>query len=224
MPTRANALAVMAKAPVAGHVKTRLVPPLSHDQAADLSRALLADLLGHVSALTGAEHYLFFTPEGAAASMSELAGGKFHLVAQRGDDLGARMEAVFADLWKRGHRRMVLIGGDLPVFPLEFLEQAFARLDTPADRVVLGPSRDGGYYLVGMNRRVAEIFTDMTWSHGRVLSETLKKIRSLGIEALQLPLWFDVDTPADLAEMRQLVRGRKKSMKNTAGVLRRLSF
>jgi hypothetical protein len=156
--------------------------------------------------------------------MGELARRQFHLLAQRGDDLGARMQAVFADLSERGHRRIVLIGGDLPIFPLKVLEQAFASLDTPADRVVLGPSRDGGYYLVGMNRLAPEIFAGMTWSHDRVLGDTLKKIDSLKVDAVQLPQWFDVDTPADLATVRQLLRTCEKSMKSTAAVLRRINF
>jgi rSAM/selenodomain-associated transferase 1 len=224
MPTPVNALAVMAKAPVAGSVKTRLVPPLSERQAAEFSRALLVDLLGHVQRLRVAQHYLFFAPDHAAEPMAELAGGQFQLLAQRGDDLGARMQAVFGELWARGHRRIVLIGGDLPVFPLDFLEQAFAWLDTAAARVVLGPSRDGGYYLIGMNRLAPEIFSDMTWSHDKVLRETLRKINEMNLEALQLPPWFDVDTPADLVEMRHLVRAGEESMKNTADVLRRMNF
>ncbi|MGH7798943.1 MAG: TIGR04282 family arsenosugar biosynthesis glycosyltransferase [Candidatus Binatia bacterium] len=224
MPTRANALAVMAKAPIPGMVKTRLVPPLTNDQAAELSGALLADLLDHVQNLSGAERYLFFAPDYAAALMSDLAGARFHLLAQRGADLGARMQGVFTDLWARGYRRIVLIGGDLPGFPLNVLEQAFAWLDTPAQRVVLGPSRDGGYYLAGMNSLALEIFAGMTWSHSRVLSDTLEKIKSLRVEAMQLPLWFDVDTPADLAQLRQLVLSSGESMKNTAAVLRQITF
>ena len=224
MLTPVNALAVMAKAPVSGRVKTRLVPPLSHERAAELSKALLVDLLRHLPGLRGAKRYLFFAPADAHASMSELAGGEFELVAQRGDDLGARMQAVFSELWGRGHGRIALIGGDLPVFPLNFLEQTFAALDTAAPRVVLGPSRDGGYYLIGMNRSLPEIFTGMTWSHEQVLSDTLAKIAALKIDALQLPPWFDVDTYGDLAALVGLLRGGEHSMKSTATVLRAWSF
>jgi rSAM/selenodomain-associated transferase 1 len=214
----------MGKAPVAGQVKTRLVPPLSHGQAAELSKALLVDLLRHLVRLSGAKRYLFFAPDDAHATMSALAGGEFELVAQRGDDLGARMQAVFAELWGRGHRRIALVGADLPVFPLNFLEQAFAALDTAAPRVVLGPSRDGGYYLIGMNRPLPEIFTGMTWSHEQVLRDTLAKIGALRIDTLQLPPWFDVDTPADLAALGRLLRDGEQGMKSTAMVLRAWNF
>ena len=214
----------MAKAPIAGQVKTRLVPPLSHEQAAQLSRALLADLLAHVLGLSGAERYLFFAPDHAADLMRDLTGERFHLLTQRGGDLGARMQAVFDDLWARGHRRIILIGGDLPVLPLQSLEQAFTALATPVERVVLGPSRDGGYYLIGMNRLMPEIFTGMTWSHGQVFSDTIKKAQALKIEALQLPLWFDIDTPLDLKQLPQWLRDCEQSMKHTAQVLRQMNF
>src|SRR5512135_1963905 len=98
MPTRANALAVMAKAPIPGTVKSRLVPPLTAVQAAELSRALLLDLLDQLQELDGAERYLCFTPDPAEVLMRAMAGAKFHLIAQRGSDLGERMAAVFTDL------------------------------------------------------------------------------------------------------------------------------
>jgi glycosyltransferase A (GT-A) superfamily protein (DUF2064 family) len=112
----------------------------------------------------------------------------------------------------------------LPVFPLNFLEQTFAALDTAAPRVVLGPSRDGGYYLIGMNRPLTEIFTGMTWSHEQVLRDTLAKIDSLRIDTLQLPPWFDVDTPEDLAALGRLLRDGEQGMKSTAAVLRAWDF
>src|SRR3970282_2367669 len=142
MPTRANALAVMAKAPIAGEVKTRLVPPLTQEQAADLYRALLLDQLEHLSRLTVAELYLVFAPNSAAPLMRQLAPPNFHCFAQRGGDLGERMNAAFIDLWQLGHRSVVVIGSDLPALPLSFLQTAFELLATPTHQVVLGPSRD----------------------------------------------------------------------------------
>lgn len=204
MPTPANAVAVMAKAPIPGSVKTRLVPPLSADQAAELSRALLLDLLQQLRGLNDAARYLCYAPAHAGDLMGAIAGPDFELVAQRGADLGARMAALFTDLSARGHRNIVLIGGDLPAFPADYLVRAFAYLQAPSAPVVLGPSRDGGYYLVGMNRPVPEIFQNMAWSHNQVLAQTLAKLGRLGTPARQLPSWFDVDIPADLARLRAL--------------------
>jgi uncharacterized protein len=220
MPTRANALAVMAKAPIPGTVKSRLVPPLTATQAAELSRALLLDLLDQLQELSGAERYLCFTPDPAGVLMRAMAGAKFHLIAQRGSDLGERMAAVFTDLRTRGHRSILLIGSDLPAFPLNYLAQAFEYLAAPTARAVLGPSEDGGYYLVGLNQPVPEIFRGMTWSHERVFTQTLARLEALGIPTRQLPRWFDIDTPADLERLRHLDETAAARMKSTLKFLR----
>jgi len=204
MPTRANALAVMAKAPIPGLVKTRLVPPLTCDQAAELSKALLADQLEHVSALRSADLYLAFAPEHAGATLASLLPSGCRMFAQRGDDLGARMESCFAELSRRGHRNLLLIGGDLPPVPLAFFTQAFDFLAIGEPRVVLGPSRDGGYYLIGMNQPTPELFSRMTWSHDRVLAQTTGRLARLGIEFTVLPPWFDVDCPQDMDALRAI--------------------
>lgn len=210
----------MAKAPIPGSVKTRLVPPLSADQAAELSRALLADLLEQLRELSDAARYLCYAPDHAGALMGALAGPGFDLIAQRGADLGARMAAACTDLWARGHRNVVLIGGDLPAFPVDYLVRAFAYLKAPAAPVVLGPSEDGGYYLIGMNRPVADIFQDMTWSHDEVLARTLAKLAGLDIPTRRLPGWFDVDTPADLERLRGLDTTAAARARRTLSLLR----
>src|SRR3990172_636781 len=204
MPTRANALAVMAKAPIAGKVKTRLVPPFTREQAAELYRALLMDHLEHLSGLTVAELYLVYTPDSAAPLMKQLAPPNFQCIAQHDGDLGERMNAAFIDLWQLGHRNVVVIGSDLPALPLDFLGTAFGLLATSAPQVVLGPSRDGGYYVVGMNRPTPEIFQDMTWSHGRVLTETTERLAKRGIQPALLPEWFDIDSFDDLKQLKAL--------------------
>jgi rSAM/selenodomain-associated transferase 1 len=204
MPTRADALAVMAKAPIAGEVKTRLVPPFTQEQAADLYRALLLDQLEHLSRLTVAELYLVFAPNSAAPLMWQLAPPNFYCFAQRGGDLGERMNAAFIDLWQLGHRSVVVIGSDLPALPLTILETAFDLLATSIHQVVLGPSHDGGYYLVGMNQPTPEIFQDMRWSHDQVLAQTTDKLSKLGIPPALLPAWFDIDSVEDLKQLEAL--------------------
>ena len=194
----------MAKAPVAETVKTRLVPPFTHDQAAELSRRLLLDQLEHLKALTIAEIYLVYAPDSAAALMKRLAPANFHCFAQRGDDLGERMDAAFSELWRRGHRSVVLIGSDVPALPLGFLVTAFELLAASAERVVLGPSRDGGYYLVGMNQPTPQIFQDMSWGDDRVLAETTERLARLGIDPALLPEWFDIDSVDDLKQLAAL--------------------
>lgn len=201
MPIPVNALAIMAKAPVAGAVKTRLVPPLTAQQAAEFYRALLVDQFEHLSNIGGAERYVFFAPADAEATLRELAGADYAYLPQCDGDLGARMAQVFVDLWQRGHGNVVLIGSDLPALPLAIIDDAFARLASGEPRVVLGPSQDGGYYLVGMNRPTPEIFTNMTWSHERVLADTTARLDHLGAAFSLLPSWFDLDVAEDFRRL-----------------------
>ena len=198
MAIYANALAVMAKAPLPGQVKTRLQPSLTADEAAALSRSLLVDQLNHLQELARTDFYLAFAPDDAQCLMEQLAPSCFHLFPQQGNDLGSRMAAVFERLFQMGHKSIALIGGDLPPVPLGFFKQAYALLESSQTRVVLGPSRDGGYYLVGSNQPTPEIFAGMNWSHSEVLKETKNRLASLRVDYCLLPLSFDIDTVENL--------------------------
>jgi uncharacterized protein len=223
MPTRANALAVMAKAPIPGTVKTRLKPLLSAEEAAELARALLVDQLEHLCALEAADLYLAFTPPDGGALMTQLKPVRFEIFPQSDGDLGERMGHVFEKLFAKDYKKVILIGGDLAPVPLAYFAQAFAYLDSSEHRVVLGPSRDGGYYLIGLNQRLTELFNNMTWSHDQVMAGTLSKLGALGILALQLPSWFDIDTPADLQGLAlRLQTSPDCAGKYTLQMLRRL--
>ena len=222
---RAKALAVMAKAPAAGRVKTRLQPALDGDQAARLAKALLIDQLNHLCHVDSADLYLAFAPEEALPLMQELAPPVFTLFAQCGEDLGARMQAVFERLFFAGHQSVVLIGGDMAAVPLHFFNQAYRFLESRQHAVVLGPSRDGGYYLVGCNQPTPELFSGMSWSHDGVLAQTLAKLERLKIAHDLLPQWFDVDTPADVGALRaELDRpSLAEAMPQTVDFVRRLA-
>jgi uncharacterized protein len=220
MPTHVNALAVMAKAPIPGAVKTRLVPPLTQEQAAELYRALLSDQLEHLNFLEAADLYVAFTPSEAMPLIASIVPTGYQCFAQRGGDLGERMNEVFAELWRRGHRSLIVIGSDLPPMPLKTFQQGFAQLSAGGKRVVLGPSRDGGYYLIGLNQPVPEIFSDMTWSHERVLTETTAKLARLGIDCRLLAEWFDIDTSKDMEQLQATVDPTTRaSMKRTLAYL-----
>ena len=225
MPIPANALAIMAKAPVAGSVKTRLVPPLTPAQAAEFYRALLLDQFDHLRNYAGAERYVFFAPADGESILRELGGAEYAYLAQCGGDLGARMQQVFADLRRMEHRNIVLIGSDLPALPWTILDQAFEQLAQADARVVLGPSQDGGYYLVGMNRLVPEIFAEMTWSHERVLADTTARLAALDLSYDILPTWFDLDVVADFQRLRNLVKTETRgALSRTLNCLAQLGF
>ncbi len=199
----ANALVVMAKAPIPGQSKTRLVPPLSPKEAAELSRCLLLDLLANLKSFKAADRFVAFLPIEAASFFEDAVPYGFRCFPQRGRDLGERMKNVFDDLMKEGYKNVVLVGSDVPALPLRFLEEAFSALKE-SEEVVLGPSRDGGYYLIGMKQRVPEIFKEIAWSSSNVLAATTEKLGHLGIAPRLLPPWFDIDTFKDLRHLQSV--------------------
>ena len=141
MTTAGNALVVMTKAPEPGQSKTRLVPPLSYGEAADLARALLLDQLNNLTHFSEAEMHIAFAPAEAKDALAALAPAGFGQFPQSGGDLGERMANAFRHLFARGFARVVLIGGDLPALPLAIFSEAFAALHSPSPQVVLGPKR-----------------------------------------------------------------------------------
>jgi rSAM/selenodomain-associated transferase 1 len=195
------AVAIMAKWPRAGQVKTRLSPPLDAAGAAALYRGFLLDKIEQVRALEGAEPALAYTPAGARADFAALARG-FTLVAQQGPDLGTRLHHVLGTLLAAGHTGAIAIDSDTPTLPVGFLQQAVDLLGDPGTEVVLGPTEDGGYYLIGLKTPRSELFQAMPWSTPGVLDETLRRTAALGLRAVCLPSWFDVDTPEDLERLR----------------------
>jgi rSAM/selenodomain-associated transferase 1 len=205
-PTRRAAVAIMAKWPEAGQVKTRLCPPLSAGQAAALYRGFLLDKIDQVRALKDAQPTLAYTPAEARAEFEALAP-EFTLVAQQGPDLGARLHHVLGALLTSGHAGAIAVDSDTPTLPSAFLQQAVDLLGDPRVDVVLGPSDDGGYYLIGVRDARPELFAAMPWSTPGVLSETLRRATADSLHAVCLPPWFDVDTPEDLERLRASLEG-----------------
>jgi len=195
------ALCIMAKAPEPGRVKTRLCPPLSPDDAAELYRCFLLDKIAQAREVAGVERVLAYAPAQAAAVFEALAPG-FTLVAQRGADLTARLVAVCDELFRNGCDAAIVIDSDTPTLPTEHLDRAVADMKEGGCDLVLGESEDGGYYLIGLGRPHPELFEGMPWSTPTVLEETLRRARALGLSATRLPAWYDVDTAADLARLQ----------------------
>lgn len=192
------ALAVMARAPSDARGKTRLLKALGADDGTDLRRAILLDTLDVVQRVPGAERVLVFAPETGGAEIAELAGGKFRLLLQRGGDLGERLEHTFADLFALGYSAVTIIGSDLPTLPAEHVERGIAVLRREADPLVLGPSIDGGYYLVGLRMNHPEIFHGIPWSTGDVLAATLSAAEAHRLPVTLIPSWYDIDSVDDL--------------------------
>ena len=195
------AIAIMAKAPRAGQVKTRLCPPLTAEEAAALYRSFLADKIAQIRTLRAARPAIAFTPEDERGAFESLAPG-FHLVLQRGPDLGSRLLNGLTELLGDGTTAAVAVDSDTPTLPTAFLQQAIDLLVLGQVDVVLGPTEDGGYYLIGVRRAHPELFSGIPWSTPGVLSETLARAGAAGLRTVCLPPWFDVDTPADLQRLR----------------------
>lgn len=200
------ALAVMAKAPRAGKVKTRLQPPLTADEAAALNVCFLRDTAENIAdvAETGeAAGLVCYTPVGEESAFEGLLPEEFALIAQRGDGFGERLLAAVEDIVSCGFGAVCLIDSDSPTMPASALREAVKELSRPEDRVVVGGSEDGGYYLIGMKRAHAEVFERITWSTASVYAETVERVREAGLELVELPRWYDVDDGATLAMLER---------------------
>lgn len=224
------ALAVMAKAPRPGKVKTRLSPPLTPDQAATLNISFLQDTTQNIAEVCAAHPptakdeivirsgprdpllasqttppraagLISYTPIGDESAFNTLLPPNFALVPQRGDTFGERLLAAAHDILALGYGSVCLIDSDSPTVPATAFHLAIEALHAPGDnknRIVLGPSNDGGYYLIGLTQPHPEPFTNITWSTPTVFAETTARCWDANLEVVLLPLWYDVDDKATL--------------------------
>ncbi|MCI0527457.1 MAG: TIGR04282 family arsenosugar biosynthesis glycosyltransferase [Nitrospira sp.] len=201
MKSEEAALAILAKAPLPGEVKTRLFPDFNPRQAVQLYQAFVLDTLTRLEPIRKIKRYLACYPSSTDPFFKRLGEDyQIELLDQQGRDLGERMGGVVKVLMERCCRQVVLIGTDIPTLPMSYVEMAFEALNRCS--VVLGPSQDGGYYLIGLSCYIPEIFKGIPWSTEKVFELTIQKIYSLGYECETLPLWFDVDDIKGLNALR----------------------
>jgi uncharacterized protein len=199
------ALAVMAKAPRPGKVKTRLSPPLTPDQAAQLNICFIRDTTENIRQVTEGSNsagVVVYTPVGDETAFDDLLPSRFLLLGQRGDGFGERLIHACEDLFASEFSAVCLIDSDSPTMPQAALLLAVEWLSRPGDRVVLGGSDDGGYYLIGVKRMHRRLFERIDWSTERVLEQTLERAREIGLDVELLPAWYDVDDAATLERLR----------------------
>lgn len=199
------ALAIIAKAPRPGASKTRLSPPLLPGEAADLSRCFIRDTTGSFARVreagAPAQGVAVFTPDEARAEFAALVPAGFPLVPQRPGNFGERLRAAVDDVLAHGFSAVCLVDSDSPTVPEAALRHAAERLTAPGERIVLGPSDDGGYYLLGLQRQHLRLFADISWSTAAVLAQTLARAAELGLAVELLPPWYDVDDGPTLARL-----------------------
>lgn len=214
-----NALIVFAKPPEPGAVKTRLTGLLTAEEAAALYTAFLQDALHQYTVLGGAVR-LYLAPSEAVLPPG-LVPPDVSVHRQQGDGLGARMQHAFVETFAAGHPRAVVIGTDHPTLPSAFIQQAFEALAEPL-AVCLGPSDDGGYYLLGMNDFFPQLFEGMAYSHSAVFEQTLERAAAAGARLTVLPPWYDVDTPEALHRLAAELEAGAAGAPHTRATVRAL--
>ena len=195
-------LTVFAKQPMPNQVKTRLVPPLSPEQAATLYTAFLIDWCEVLSELADVDIVIAYTPPEGQSDLQALIGDSATYVPQIGTGLGERL--ISATQWaaEQGYTKILIVGSDSPTLPISYISEAITLLD--ARDIVIGPSVDGGYYLIGfaattLTATVPHIFEEIAWSTADVFQQTVTRIREAEVTLGLLPVWYDVDTAEDLA-------------------------
>jgi hypothetical protein len=239
MKNRKEALVIFVRAPHSGELKTRLAQELAPAEVVSLYRAFVGDTVMLCSRVNDAQLVVGFTPPEArrevtgfveeallaANHQKKPVPGPLVFSEQTGANLGERLRAMFASLFRQGYREVVIIGADSPTLPPETLRKAFALLKKKP--VVLGPTLDGGYYLVGLARPAPEIFEGIAWGSDQVYPQTVEKLKSLELEWEELPVWYDVDTVDDLEflvrDINQLrLAGDEESLLATEAVLEKI--
>ena len=201
---------VFVKNPIPGQVKTRLIPYLSPEQAASLYQAFLVDWCNALSTISTAHRVIAYTPPNSLDSLQTLIGEDPVYIPQAGRSLGERLIAAARWACDQGYTRFLFVGSDSPTLPIQYVERALDLLESR--EVVIGPSVDGGYYLIGFSKHGASlsiptIFEGIAWSTEVVFRQTLGKIQEINAKLSLLPPWYDVDTPAGLQLLRDHLFG-----------------
>jgi uncharacterized protein len=190
------AIAIICKAPRPGASKTRLVPLLGTEGAAELASSFLRDIVSVIEAIPEAvdwKGWAVYAPQDAEAEVKRLLPPRFGLLCRRDASLGIVLLGATEHFLGERYDCVVLVNADSPTMPVLLLTAALAALRAPGDRVVLGPATDGGYYLIGLKRAHAPLFAEIPWSTSGVLSATRARAAEAGIMIAELPPWYDVD-------------------------------
>lgn len=205
---RSVAVAIICKTPAPGKSKTRLSPPLRPEECAAISACFIGDLGRTIAGLDhpAARPCAVYTPAGTEAQLLRLLPG-FALTIQGEGDLGARLRNGIGDLLEAGHAGAILINADSPTLPPAILEAAIEAV-LGGDRMVIAPAFDGGYTLIGLSRVHARLFEDMPWSTETVFELTMQRAHEIGLPAVVLDMWYDIDDAKSYAMLEDELAGR----------------
>jgi hypothetical protein len=198
----------MAKASTPGRTKTRLVPPLTFEEAAALNTAFLQDVADnlvlaarHADPRAGIAGYAAYCPAGSEDFFHRILPAEIRLIDAWLPNFGDCLLRTIQEILARGHASAVVLNSDSPTLPTALLIETAEMLARPGDHAVLGPSSDGGYYLLGLKTAHRRMFEDIAWSTERVAEQTLERAREIKLQVHMLPVWYDVD---DIASLRRL--------------------
>ena len=195
-----NALVIMAKEPRVGSTKTRLCPPLTPEEAAAISEALLLDTILLISGVDLLDLAIAITPPESRPYFERVVPQETILIPVVCADIGECQSIALNHLLKMGYQKVFALNADSPSLPAAYIQGAINSLDD--HDLVLGPTDDGGYYLVGFKKHHAGIFIDVDWSTDRVLSQILSKAQELELAVDQIPIWYDVDTGEEIYQLQ----------------------
>ena len=203
-------IAVMAKASRPGRTKTRLVPPLSFEEAAALNTVFLRDAFANIAAAareTPIRAFAAYGPIGEESFFDGVAETRPHLIPAVFPNFGDCLYAAIEGMFEAGCSSACVLNSDTPDLPTEYLIRCAQALEGGRDRAVIGPADDGGYYILGISRRHRRLFDEIEWSTPRVYGQTLARAAELRLEAVTLPMWSDID---DAASLRRFAMSRER--------------
>ena len=204
------AVAIICKTPSPGRSKTRLSPPLSSEECAEISGCFIGDLGDTIAAVAARDPRVvptaLYTPVGSEDRLRQILPPGFALVPQREGDFGERLGGGIVDLLALGHAGAIVINSDSPTLPAAILERAVDAV-LGSDGVVLSPADDGGYVLIGLARFVPELFADVPWSTPAVLETTRKRAIAIALPVTELPGWYDIDDATSYAMLESELGG-----------------
>ncbi len=202
-----TALIIFAKEPVLGKVKTRLQRALPAVIVLNLYKAFIEDVVAIVREVPCDKRFIYYSSSNGQADHFKVFKRNFILRKQVGSSLGDRMQHAFVQCRKEGFARMVIIGSDCLTIKKEDIVKAFQKLN--GVDVVIGPSEDGGYFLIGVREPDAAIFKKVTWSTSTVLKQTVKNIQVVGKRYQLLRKRYDIDTAASLSRFAGYAKTRR---------------
>lgn len=197
-----SALGIFFRIPEFGKVKRRLANEIGEDDTLNAYKSMLKETIENVLRLKGIDIYGFYV--GRKDSFEKAGNLEFlkrnSLIPQKGNNLGERMYNAIQLLFDAGYQKVSLIGSDSPDIPISYIEIAFQKLDYY--EIVIGPSEDGGYYLIGMRKPHEEIFKNTVWGRDTVLKDTISNVVNAGLSYFLLPEWYDIDDFVSLNRWR----------------------